>query len=189
MISADKVPQDKKLDEKSSVDLLGLNVQASAASDKSSEDEAFDAFVSAPVVSNSTNDTSTEKKTENNPTDEEADFFNQKAPEEKKVMSKESILSLYGSSTPQNSQVPLPFGGSQPFGNLGQFNNFAAVQGATVPGLPQTQTAPSQTAGFAYASNGLAPNLGVSASVQMPQVLNQVFYSFVCNRASFFATL
>jgi len=88
-----------------SSDLLGLTTTSSSTSrNNSSDDDQFDAFVScAPVSSNKTDDLVAlqVENTSSTKTNEEEDFFNQKAPEQKKL-DKESILKLYESSNLNN---------------------------------------------------------------------------------------
>jgi stromal membrane-associated protein len=105
VINADKIPQEVmkrgEIGKNNTSDLLGLEV--SSTSDSKADDDSFGIFVSS-VSAIDTTDNMTNNKSEPN-IDEESDFFNQKAPtDEKKVMSKESILSLYGSASQQQPQ-------------------------------------------------------------------------------------
>ena len=107
-----------------------------------SDDDGFDAFVScAPVSSKPTDDlvtVSPDAKSAGK-TNEEEDFFNQKAPEQKRL-DKESILKLYESSNPVPNQL-FNLAGSTPLQpmnlNGGQFNNHLA--GAPANGIPGSQ--------------------------------------------------
>lgn len=90
----------------SSMDLLGLDAPSTQNSD-----DIFDAFLSAtPCTStNSVTPSSTVTSTNNVKESEEADFFNQITSEtpKKAVMSKESILSLYGAGNTQTQQQSI----------------------------------------------------------------------------------
>lgn len=114
------------------------NISTGSGSNKD-EDDPFDAFVSAPVTA------TTEEKNLNKPVvddekslDEESDFFNQKAPKDKKL-DKESILKLYENITlpPQqtlNNMNPLGIGPvSQPVISFGQ-----QLPSQGVPVIPQS---------------------------------------------------
>ena len=168
VINADKIPQDVKSSEgksekseKSYVDLLGLDDFMSNNNNNNnigSVDGGQLIGVSANSNQSSLVNVNEEKSNTQNDTqkDDESDFFNQKAPsEDKKVFSKESILSLYGTNNSSNSFVnPIgsatqnnfmnqpqnnllnqqnPFGNQQnPFGNqpvdLLQQNSFPNLQ-------------------------------------------------------------
>lgn len=123
-------------------DLLGLEV--SSTSDSKADDDSFGIFVSS-VSAIDTTDNMTNNKSEPQ-IDEESDFFNQKAPtDEKKVMSKESILSLYGSASQQQPQQPIlvgpqtvPFNASNQSLFMGQFaSNPQAMPPQAMPPQPQ----------------------------------------------------
>ncbi|XP_067126199.1 stromal membrane-associated protein 1 isoform X3 [Centruroides vittatus] len=87
----------------SALDLLGLDAPSSQNSD-----DLFDAFLSAtPSTSSNSATSSSLAKSSDVKKSEETDFFNQISTSEtpkKAVMSKESILSLYGSGNAQNQQ-------------------------------------------------------------------------------------
>lgn len=117
-----------------SSDLLGLNTSSKS---NASDDDGFDAFVScAPVSAGSkptgddlVNVSSDTKSASGGKTNEEEDFFSQKAPEQKRL-DKESILKLYESSNPVPNQL-FNLTGSTPLqpmnlnggGGGGQFSN------------------------------------------------------------------
>jgi hypothetical protein len=129
VINADKIPQEVmkrgEIGKNNTSDLLGLEM--SSTSDSKADDDSFGIFVSS-VSAIDTTDNMTNNKSEPK-IDEESDFFNQKAPtDEKKVMSKESILSLYGSASQQQPQQSLlvgpqtvPFNASNQSLFMGQF--------------------------------------------------------------------
>ncbi|RWS10376.1 stromal membrane-associated protein 2-like protein [Dinothrombium tinctorium] len=128
-INADKVVDGIKSSDqtKPSNDLLGLETPQNAETASSnSEEDPFDAFVSAPTKSNINENASKCDKKEGK-SDEETDFFNQKAPEEKKL-DKESILKLYENSNLSVNMLNLnsvnqqiPFTNSTPHtGIMGQ---------------------------------------------------------------------
>ncbi|XP_076368081.1 stromal membrane-associated protein 1-like isoform X4 [Tachypleus tridentatus] len=138
-----------------SSDLLGTDISKTEAAD-----DIFDSFLSAPVVSSATPTTTTVNCTvtvrDSGPENasqtaqlDDKDFFNQIAPSEsqkKSVLTKESILSLYGSGASQGPQqpsyvlpaglyVPQPIyqtpsviGGLQPGGQLGVPNGMIGNQ-------------------------------------------------------------
>lgn len=125
-INADKIPQDVKpsegKSEKSYVDLLGLDDFMSSNNNnniRSVDDGQLVSGVSANSNQSSLVNVNEEKLNIQNDTqkDDESDFFNQKAPsDDKKVFSKESILSLYGTNNSSNSFM-------NPIGSATQ-NNF-----------------------------------------------------------------
>lgn len=141
---------------KSSADLLGLDI---GNSDPKLEDDSFGLFVSSTAATDPTDDKSDTKIDSKAKSDEESAFFNQKAPtDDKKVLSKESILSLYSSAPPPPllSQTQPPVVGAQ----NSAFNGsnpalFAAQFGTSQPIAGQNSLFMSQTT----ASIGQTPNL------------------------------
>jgi hypothetical protein len=146
-------------------DLLGLEM--SSTSDSKADDDSFGIFVSS-VSAIDTTDNVTNNKNEPK-TDEESDFFNQKAPtDEKKVMSKESILSLYGSASQQQPQQSIlvgpqttPFNASNQSLFMGQF----APNPQVMPSQPQNgMFVPQNTA-----ISGIQTSLGQQPTNLMSQ--------------------
>ncbi|XP_076368079.1 stromal membrane-associated protein 1-like isoform X2 [Tachypleus tridentatus] len=153
-----------------SSDLLGTDISKTEAAD-----DIFDSFLSAPVVSSATPTTTTVNCTvtvrDSGPENasqtaqlDDKDFFNQIAPSEsqkKSVLTKESILSLYGSGASQGPQqpsyvlpaglyVPQPIyqtpsviGGLQPGGQLGVPNGMIGNQFQSNEVLQSASAVPS----------------------------------------------
>lgn len=122
IISADKVPKDTP---KGSDLLAGLTFGDTSSTPSSAvttpannnNEDLFEAFVSAPSTANNNPQPTSENKTA---ADEEADFFNQKAPEADKKLDMASILKLYDNA-PASVSNPL-FATPQPAPITGQFN-------------------------------------------------------------------
>ena len=149
-----------------------------------SDDDGFDAFVScAPVTTTASsrpaddlvNASSDAKSASGGKTNEEEDFFNQKAPQQKRL-DKESILKLYESSNPVPNQLfnltasatPL-----QPMNLNGQFSNQLASTPAN--GIPTANPLLNNP----LSSNGLFPSApavgnGFANFGQQPPAANQL---------------
>ncbi|KAL0277735.1 UNVERIFIED_CONTAM: hypothetical protein PYX00_004920 [Menopon gallinae] len=126
----------------SAVDLLGLNSPTSTASPSSTainnnSDDVFSNFLSAPTTTSSSprhdaNSSQTPSKTEDGDSTskrrsaEEESFFNQPTPStEKKQLSKDSILALYGSSNQQQTMFTNPGLFQQPMNTFQQPNVYS----------------------------------------------------------------
>jgi len=154
-ISAEKVPTNSKNVSNGgklpSTDLLGLNSGISTKSNGSDDD--FDAFVSCTPLSKASDNLVSIVQSETtssvkSKTNEEEDFFNQKAPEQKKL-DKESILKLYESNnnsaqTLFNSTTPLqPVNIASSSNSLASgFNSFNTPTGLISNGLLTNSSTP-----------------------------------------------
>ncbi|CAG2101423.1 unnamed protein product [Medioppia subpectinata] len=148
-INAEKIVQ-KTENGKTSDDLLGLDMNSTA--NARPDDDSFGLFVSSLPSKETNCEIKAESKATSN---EESDFFNQKAPtDDKKVMSKESILSLYGSAPPP-SLPPT----QQPIGS--QSTQFNGLNSSLFMGQfgPNSQPMASQTPNpmFVSQNTGIDP--------------------------------
>lgn len=146
-----------------STDLLGLNTGTTVKQTNTSDDDQFDAFVSCAPVNKTDELVSLQKDnlvSSKTKTNEEEDFFNQKAPEQKKL-DKESILKLYESSN--LSQV--------------QTNNLFNLTNATPPLQPINISSSSNLNGFIQNSTGLVSTNGGLSTNQQVHLVNNLFNS------------
>ena len=158
---------------KNSADLLGLDVNSS--SDDKLDDDSFGLFVSSVSAAVPLNDNNLDNKIDSKAkSNEESDFFNQKAPtDDKKVLSKESILSLYSTAQPPPpllNQPQQPVVGPQNSAfNASNQSLFMGPFGAT------SQPIPGQNQNSFYMSQNTAVS-GIQTSIgQTPNLINQVF--------------
>lgn len=157
---------------KNSTDLLGLDVTNS--SETKTEDDSFGLFVSSfSTSSNPTEDKSEAKKDSKSKSDEESDFFNQKAPTvDQKVMTKESILSLYGSASPAPTLLAQPqqsvIGPQNPAFNA---SNQSLFMGQFAP---TSQAIPPQSQNSMFMSQNTAVNGIQASSGQTSNLMSQV---------------
>ncbi|RWS27874.1 stromal membrane-associated protein 1-like isoform X2 [Leptotrombidium deliense] len=180
-INAEKV--DGKKESKAFNDLLGLETpQDGNKSDTVSsngEEDPFDAFVSAPLNSTqievAVNGTKCDKN--DGKSNDEADFFNQKAPEEKKL-DKESILKLYENSNTSSNMLNLNSMNSL---NQLSFTNSSANTllgtqfGGSVPQMSQPTQGASvmpQTAFFNGPTTQLPPQQSMFPATTNPFLAN-----------------
>ncbi|XP_054153145.1 stromal membrane-associated protein 1-like isoform X2 [Oppia nitens] len=172
-INADKIVQ-KVENGKSSTDLLGLDISNSLTN--KSDDESFGLFVSSADTKEN-NENKCDSKIKSN---EESDFFNQKATgDEKKVMSKESILSLYASASPIATSLPQqqPNVGTQ---NASFNTSNALFMGQFVPNSqPMTTQIPnslfmSQNNSVSPAVDGLQSSNLMNQMTQLPQQMSSL---------------
>lgn len=105
-IKADKIHQKIEIGS-NSTDLLGLEISLTEAK---TDDDSFGLFVSSVPIPDSSDSINSEIKSDSKTkSEEESDFFNQKAPiDQDKKLTKESILSLYGSAAPPQQPLPQP---------------------------------------------------------------------------------
>lgn len=151
-----------------------------------SDDDGFDAFVSCAPVSAATaagskpaddlvNVSPDAKSAAGGKTNEEEDFFNQKAPEQKKL-DKESILKLYESSNPvQNKLFNLTSSATplQPMNLNGQFSN--PLAGTPANGIPTNNNPLSSNSLFpAAASSSNVISNGFANFSNQPPASNQL---------------
>ena len=190
VISADKVPKDAP--KGSGNDLLGLSfgnsgsssptsAVTSPATNNSNDDDFFDAFVSAAPTettavssslgnNNNLQASDVKQNGENKAwVDEEADFFNQKAGDDKKL-DMASILKLYDSAP---APVSNPLFAPQPSANAtGQYNANPLVPSSNVFGAPVSaaNAFQSNTAANLFATQ----NNGGIGGLHSTELFNQV---------------
>ena len=146
-------------------DLLGLTTTSAKSGNTNStnEDDQFDAFVSCAPVSSATKPdnnliNTADVTSTRNKTNEEEDFFNQKAPEQKKL-DKESILKLYGN------------------GNQVQ-NNLFNLTSSTTPLQPMNVSNSNALAnGFNNSNSGLITNGILNNQLTQNSLANNLFNS------------
>lgn len=213
IISADKVPKEKKSPKAAPLvtaaaaaagsnnnDLLGIsfgNAVDATPSPGNMDDDPFSAFVSAPAEANlvAVNQHGGESLVSpvvangSHGLSDEADFFNQKAPEDKKL-DLASILKLYDNAAPPTNNSSL-FGSQSQGAAFGQtatsnqFDGLSLFSNASNGGLPATSTYNQSNAALLAqpVSSPFAVQSNVHSNNQAPNNLSQVGFALFSGNA------